>query len=517
MRPQNIKTSDLDTLMKSIGAQAVASESAVQVSGLALNTNSIHTGDLYLALPGAKTHGAKYAQQAINHGAVAILTDKAGIDILQESKSEVAKVPWYVIDDPRAALAQLATQLYGTDQKTPQMFGLTGTNGKTTTSYFIRSLLAALGHKTGLIGTIEILAGDEPIPSVLTTPEAHDVHGILSVMNEKDITATVMEVSSHALEFNRVDGIMYDVVGFTNLTQDHLDLHGTMEEYFERKAKLFTKQHAKRGVVIVDDHWGKKLAAQADIDVVTLSITASDAIWHVSECHRNGVGHVFTLTHQDGTELEVKVGIPGMFNVANAALATVMIYESGVDVNRLQSALDHKQPFSTDVPGRMQVIAHKPASIVDFAHNPNAMVLAMDAVRPQDEDGKLIIVFGATGERDTTKREDMGRIAVEGADIVIITDDDPHGEPAAPIRDQLVAGAVKAAQEKPEVEILNIAPREKAIKKAVKLARNKDTILVAGRGHETVQEVMGEDIQLDDREILSTALNKRFKKADRIK
>ncbi|MFT4186430.1 MAG: UDP-N-acetylmuramoyl-L-alanyl-D-glutamate--2,6-diaminopimelate ligase [Micrococcaceae bacterium] len=502
MRPNNIENCGLQDLMSEIGAKLISGKSAgIAVTGISLNTNSVEADDIYLALPGAKTHGAKYSDKAIAAGAIAVLTDEAGLQFLKD-----IEVPIYEVDDPRGQIGAIAAKIYGTENKTPKMFGITGTNGKTTTSYFIRSLLTAFDNKTGLIGTIEIVADDEPIPSVLTTPEANDVHAILGIMNEKNVSAAVMEVSSHALEFDRVANVMFDVVGFTNLTQDHLDLHGTMEEYFKRKAELFTKKHARKGVAIIDSEWGEKLIAEADIDCVSLALEGKEADWTLTDCKRRNIGHDFTLQHKDGTKLEVAVGLPGFFNVANAALATVMVAESGVDIGKLQCVLTEAKPFFTDVPGRMQVISHQPAAIVDFAHNPNAMVLAMEAVTPPTKEGKLIIVFGATGERDVTKREDMGRIAVEGASVIIITDDDPHGEPAAPIRDQVEKGAIAAAQSKTDVKILNIAPRSKAIEHAVKIATDKDTILVAGRGHETIQEVMGEDLELDDREILRQAL-----------
>lgn len=515
MRPKHIKIQTLNNLMNYINSTYYKGNKDIGISGISLDTKSIRKGDLYIALPGIKTHGAFYVKKAIELGASAVLTDSQGIEIINNIPM-IHEIPIFCKRNPRKYIGRLSSIIYGTENKIPTMFGITGTNGKTTTSYLIRSLLNTLNKKTGLIGTIEILAGNESIPSVLTTPEANDIHGLLSLMNEKKINSTVMEVSSHAIEFNRIDSLMFDVVGFTNLTQDHLDLHSTMENYFTSKAKLFQARYARSGVIIIDDVWGEKLAYETAIKKITLSLTGKDADWTMIQCNKNKMnyGHNFILKKKDGTCFSAEINMPGLFNIANAALAIIMVYESGINKSKIQNALNN-DPFNIQVPGRMEVICKKPLAIVDFAHNPNAMKLAINTARFQNKNGKLIIVFGATGERDTGKRKEMAQIAAKNADIVIITDDDPHDEPAYKIRKQIQDVALCAAKQ--NANILNIAPRQQAIYSAVTLAKDEDTLLIAGRGHETVQEIMGEYIDMDDRIILANALNTKFNAKERIK
>ncbi|RLZ02728.1 UDP-N-acetylmuramoyl-L-alanyl-D-glutamate--2,6-diaminopimelate ligase, partial [Kocuria tytonicola] len=343
---------------------------------------------------------------------------------------------------------------------------------------------------------------------------------LLALMRERGITATAMEVSSHALEFHRVDGVHYDVAGFTNLTQDHLDLHGSMAEYFEAKAQLFTRERTRRAVVVLspDEPWSGAMAQRARENlgasaVTTVALRGSDtsaaeaADWTLRSLTRQGIGNSFVLQHADGRVLRVHTGLPGDFNVANAALAVLMVLDSGVALDRLQAALDEHDPLTASVPGRMELVGTEPTSLVDFAHNPDALVRALRSVDPREDDGRVIVVFGATGERDTTKRPVMGRVAAEEADVVIVTDDDPHREDPGPIREQVAQGAREAvANGARAAEVLVIAPRATAIRTAVRMARPADSIVVAGRGHETAQDVNGVDIPLDDRVELRDAL-----------
>ncbi|HSU72194.1 MAG TPA: Mur ligase family protein, partial [Micrococcaceae bacterium] len=242
----------------------------IAVTGISLNSRAIQPGDLYLALPGSQRHGAEFAEQAVAAGAVAVLTDDDGGRRLGAPGGAARAggaggpgVPLLIVEAPRKVAGAVAGFIYGSPEQTAvgmPLFAVTGTNGKTTTTYFINSLLQALGRSTGLIGTIEILAGDTAIPSQLTTPESTDVHALLALMRERGLQAASMEVSSHALAYGRVDGLVFDVAGFTNLTQDHLDLHGTMEEYFATKAGLFTPERARHAVITVDDAWGRRMA-----------------------------------------------------------------------------------------------------------------------------------------------------------------------------------------------------------------------------------------------------------------
>jgi len=482
-----------------------AFNATVQVFGVSLNPQVIQPGDVFLGISGAKRHGAEFVDTAISNGAVAIITDTAGLELLPEDLS----IPVAVVANVRKSAAQIAQAVYGTKDKSPTLFAVTGTNGKTTTTFMIRSILEALGEVTGLIGTIEMSARGQIIPSVLTTPESTQLHGVLARMAQQDVTSVAMEVSSHSLSYGRVDALNFAVAGYTNLTQDHLDLHGTMEDYFQTKAELFTAEHSQSAVVMVDDQYGARLADQAQIPTLSLSLDESNtaAHWRVIELEHSGLGHSFTLAHRDGQVLRTRTALPGMFNVANAALATVMVLASGVELDALQKALDAKDPLSVAVPGRMQVVAESPVAVVDFAHNSDALAKALDSIRP-GANGRRIIVFGATGERDKTKRPDMGAVAARHADIVIVTDDDPHGEAPEPIREQVAAGAQEVIRnERGETVLYNIAPRAKAVEFAVSLAKSNDAILVAGRGHEVSQDVAGIDVELDDRVELANALN----------
>jgi UDP-N-acetylmuramoyl-L-alanyl-D-glutamate--2,6-diaminopimelate ligase len=486
------------------------------VTGITLDSRSVLPGDVYAALPGAARHGADFALQAVLAGAVAIVTDAAGAAVVGRAfGDDVAVPPVVVVPDPRRAVGPLAREIFGGKPggSMPTLFGITGTNGKTTSTYFLNALLGALGRSAGLIGTIEIRAGGEAIPSLLTTPESPQIHGLLALMKERGLSAAAMEVSSHALEFGRVDGVRFDVAGFTNLTQDHLDLHGTMEDYFAVKASLFTPARCGTGVVLVDDAWGRKLAETAEVPVLTLLTDpvpiagGADAAWSVRDVEPSGLGHAFVLSGREGGHIRVRTGLPGSFNISNAALATLMVLASGVPVEDIQHALDLHDPFTAEVPGRMQLVGEAPAAIVDFAHNPDALERTLSSVRRPG--GRVISVFGATGQRDESKRPVMGAVGARLSDILIVTDDDPHDEDEAVIRRAVLEGAQAAVrQEGLACEVLEVFPRAEAIDRAVALATVSDTVVIAGRGHEVWQEVKGVNLALDDRVELRAALTR---------
>ncbi|MHA7304598.1 UDP-N-acetylmuramoyl-L-alanyl-D-glutamate--2,6-diaminopimelate ligase [Arthrobacter sp. TMN-49] len=524
--PRGAALGELAALLDAAVSDPADAWSSQRVSGVSLDSRAVCPGDLYVALPGAKTHGAQFAASAVASGARAILTDDAGTHLLGGR----AGVPVLTVADARAVTGVVAATVYGTAtiSNTLPLFAVTGTNGKTTTTYFLNSLLQALGNTTGLIGTIEILAGDVAIPSKLTTPESTDIHALLAVMAERGIAAASMEVSSHALAFGRVDSVRFNVAGFTNLTQDHLDLHGGMDGYFTTKAALFTPDHAGTAVVTVDDTWGQRMAATSTVPTVTLSTTEAGAPevpghnhWQVRDVRRAGIGSRFSLCGPAGEKLAASTALPGDFNVSNAALALLMVTTqllaeaaapgSGSDrqavLARVQEALDTRDPFSVEVPGRMQLIGTAPVAVVDFAHNPDALERALKAVRPATPGARVIAVFGATGERDATKRPIMGAVVAQCADVVIITDDDPHDEDPAAIRADVLAGAKEANERGALGRVIEeFDHRANAIARAVELATADDVILVAGRGHEVYQEVKGVNISLDDRVELRAAL-----------
>ncbi|MHA7267297.1 UDP-N-acetylmuramoyl-L-alanyl-D-glutamate--2,6-diaminopimelate ligase [Arthrobacter halodurans] len=487
----------------------VAGTASARVTGVCMDSRAALPGDLYAAVPGANRHGADFSAQAAAAGATAILTDAGGLD-----RARSAGLPVLVVDSVRDAVGELAALVYGTDDAAPRLFGVTGTNGKTTTTYFIRSLLRALGETTGLIGTIEIVAGDTRIPSVLTTPEAPQLHALLARMRESGVGAAAMEVSSHSIDYRRVAGLRFAVSGFTNLTQDHLDLHGGMDEYFHAKARLFEAGRSRRAVVTVDDAWGRRMAAASGAETWTLATADApdegSADWRVRGIGADGLGHRFELHGPDGAILRARTGLPGLFNVSNAALAVLMVHAGGAGLGDLQAALDAADPLTVSVPGRMQVVCERPAGIVDFAHNPDALERAIDAVRGAHPDARVIVVFGATGQRDATKRPVMGAVAARRADVVIVTDDDPHDEEPAGIRAAVLRGAADAiAAEGLSSTVVEEHPRARAISATGASARPEDTVLVAGRGHEVWQEVRGVNLPLDDRVELRDALAAR--------
>ncbi|GAA2040774.1 UDP-N-acetylmuramoyl-L-alanyl-D-glutamate--2,6-diaminopimelate ligase [Yaniella flava] len=525
LRTQNTFHTKLKAILKYLASHHPTStgDTETTVAGISLNSKTVGPGELYAALAGAQHHGADYINQALDAGAVAVLTDASGATRVPEH------VPAIVVDNVRGALADAAALIYGNvESQTPRVYGVTGTNGKTTTTYFLNALLAELGQTTGLIGTIETRIAGVSVPSQFTTPEAPDLHRLIARMREAGVESAAMEVSSHAMAYKRTFGLRYAVAGFTNLTQDHLDLHGSMDEYFAAKALLFAQGHSVGHVITLnggaEPQWGQQLADQVD-DAVTLDLgpaapvaepTQAKATWQVQDLEPAGLGHAFTLRHTSGFTATTTVDMPGKFNVANAALAAVMVF-TGHDREhweRIRTALGAKNPgpFASAVPGRMEVIGSEPTVVVDFAHNPDGLTQALQAVNQSrvqhhGSRGRTIMVFGATGQRDTAKRPLMGRIAAEYADVVIVTDDDPHHEDPAEIRHPVFEAAVAHAQVLDDgTEVVEIAPRADALAYAVQIATPQDTILAAGRGHETHQDISGQSFEIDDRVVLREAL-----------
>lgn len=491
------------------------------VTGAAMNPQAVGEGDLFVAVSGARAHGADFIARALEAGAAAVLTDAAGASKVRDAVGY--RLPMIEVREVREAAGPAAALIHGnTSASDPALFGVTGTNGKTTTTYFLRSLLSRLmasrGQETGLIGTIEIAAGQQRIPSQLTTPEAVQLHGLMALFRERNIGAAAMEVSSHAISYQRIAGLHYDVAGFTNLTQDHLDLHGSMEEYFAAKAELFARRRTRTAVITVDDPWGHQMAAVASGRVVTLATAGQPAEvdWEVTDVEQDDLGHAFSLHHQrSGERIRTRTGLPGRFNVSNAALAAVMVLEAPEPQYSRQEvirALEEQDPFTVSVPGRMQVIATAPAAIVDFAHNPDAMIRTLEAAveaRGDGPAGRIILVIGAAGERDRSKRPTMGAIAVRMADHVIISDDDPHGEDPSQIRAEVMEGGREAIASGGLTTVLEeVFPRAEAVERAVSSASQNDTVILAGRGHETHQDFAGEHRAIDDRDELAEALRR---------
>jgi UDP-N-acetylmuramoyl-L-alanyl-D-glutamate--2,6-diaminopimelate ligase len=476
----------------------------VEVTGVTLSSQDVLAGDLYAALPGANTHGARYAAGAAAAGAVAVLTDQAGERVLAE---EGVDLPRVVVEDPRGVVGTVAREVYGTAEPALRLVGVTGTNGKTTTAYLVNSALTALGHTTGLIGTVETRIGDERVKSLRTTPEATVLHALLAVMGERGVDYCVMEVSSHALSQHRVDGVVYDVALFTNLSQDHLDFHPTMRDYFLAKASLFTPERSRRGIVCVDDDWGRELAGTATVPVTTLTSLADvEADWRVVPGEDPAA---FTLT--DGaTTLRLRSALPGGFNRVNTAMAALALIASGITAEQAERAL----LVDPHVPGRMEKVTPTdgpadpslPLVVVDYAHTPDAVAAALAALRPSTS-GALVVVLGAGGDRDRGKRAAMGRAAATGADVVVVTDDNPRSEDPAVIRRAVLEGARDAGT---TAELHDVEGRAAAIDAAVRAAHRHgagSVVAVVGKGHETGQEVAGTVHPFDDRVEAAKALD----------
>jgi UDP-N-acetylmuramoyl-L-alanyl-D-glutamate--2,6-diaminopimelate ligase len=499
-----VRATPLTHVAALVGAAPPTVEAAV--TGVTLSSREVHRGDLYAALPGARTHGARYAAAALEAGAVAVLTDEAGAGLLAESHLQPPQV---VTPEPRAVLGRVCAQVYGTQRLPLQLVGVTGTNGKTTTAYLVQSALEALGRRTGLIGTVETRIGGEHVPSVRTTPEAPELHALLAVMAQRGVDCCVMEVSSHALSQHRVDGVVYDVALFTNLSQDHLDFHGTMEDYFAAKASLFTPERARSGVVCVDDDWGRRLAAVASVPVVTVSSTGAPATYAVAPDGPDPAA--FLLTGPD-LRLRLRSALPGGFNVVNTAMAALALHSCGVPAAEVERAL----AVDPHVPGRMERVtagtAPGPCAIVDYAHTPDAVAAALRALRPTTT-GSLVVVLGAGGDRDRGKRQQMGRVAAENADIVFVTDDNPRSEDPAQIRAAVLDGARAAGT---GTALHDVPGRAAAITEALAAAWAAgpgSTVAVVGKGHESGQEVGGTVHPFDDREEVRKALHELHRSA----
>ncbi|MGV0814654.1 UDP-N-acetylmuramoyl-L-alanyl-D-glutamate--2,6-diaminopimelate ligase [Mycolicibacterium boenickei] len=469
----------------------------LRVSGVTLRGQEARPGDLFAALPGAAVHGARYAADAVAAGAVAVLTDPAGA-----AECGALDVPILVHPDPRAVLGEVAAEVYGRPSERLTVIGVTGTSGKTTTTYLVEAGLRAGGRVAGLIGTVGVRIAGEDLPSALTTPEAPDLQALLAVMVESGVDTVVMEVSSHALTLGRVDGIDFALGGFTNLSRDHLDFHPTMEDYFEAKARLFdpsSRNHAASAVICVDDEAGVAMAGRAE-RVVTVSSVGTAADWQVQTVSAVGIGaQEFAVVDPAGTSHDVQIGLTGGYNVANAALAIALLDGAGVSPEQAAPGLR-----TATVPGRLQPIDRGQPflALVDYAHKPGALQAVLETLRDSGP-GRIAVVFGAGGNRDTGKRAPMGRVAAELADLVVITDDNPRDEDPALIRAAIVAGAAEAQA---GAEVVEVADRRVAIDRAVAWARPGDIVLIAGKGHESGQTSGGHTRPFDDRDELAAAL-----------
>jgi UDP-N-acetylmuramoyl-L-alanyl-D-glutamate--2,6-diaminopimelate ligase len=471
----------------------------VMVNGVTLRGQGALPGDIFAALPGSTAHGARYAADAVARGAVAVLTDPAGLATLDVP----ADVPVLLHSAPRSVLGALAAEVYGQPSAALTVIGVTGTSGKTTTTYLVESGLRAAGRTAGLIGTVGVRIDGADVPSDLTTPEAPALQALLALMVERRVDTTVMEVSSHALSLGRVDGVRFAVGGFTNLSRDHLDFHPTMADYFEAKARLFdpvSPLHARAAVICVDDDGGRAMARRAD-DPVTVSTTGA-ADWTVDDVvHLPGGAQEFTAVDPAGVHHRVGIRLPGVYNVANCLVALALLDTVGISPEQAAPGLRDAR-----VPGRLESVECGQGflALVDYAHKPGALRAVLETLRRQRNTRRIAVVFGAGGNRDPGKRAPMGATAAELADLVVVTDDNPRDEDPAQIRAAILSGVAGSS-----AQVVEIGDRRTAIAHAVAWAQPGDVVLIAGKGHESGQTAHGQTRPFDDRIELAAALEAR--------
>ncbi|MCU1447732.1 Mur ligase family protein [Cryobacterium sp.] len=483
VRPSTPPQVTLADVASSAQTSAAAADAATIVSGIALSTQSVQPGDLFVALPGKNGHGAQFAARAVQAGAVAVLTDAAG-----EDTARAAGVPTIISDRLRERLGELSAFIYGTADNAPTIFGITGTNGKTTTAYVLEAVLRQMGLVTGLSTTAERHIAGEVFVSRLTTPEATDVHALLARMKEQHVEAVVLEVSAQGLTHGRVDGIVFDSVGFTNLSIDHLDDYGTMEKYFAAKELLFRPERARAAIVSLETSWGVRLLAEPTIPVSSISADPdTDPDWRLEILEALPESTRFRVTNRAGDTVETTVALLGDHLVADAGLAVAMILNAGYSAARMQEAL--QDGIEVYIPGRTESVSGPtgPRVYVDFGHSSDAFEKTLRAVKAVTT-GRVIMLFGADGDRDPVKRPEMARVAAAGSDIVVITDHHPRFEDPASIRRMLVDAAREAF---PGKQIVEVSPPEAAIDYAVDLARDGDAILWAGPGHQDYRDIQG--------------------------
>ncbi|MFE3457268.1 UDP-N-acetylmuramoyl-L-alanyl-D-glutamate--2,6-diaminopimelate ligase [Nocardiopsis aegyptia] len=529
MRPEHTQLRPLSALATLLGPDATllrpepgARETAevpgeeVHVRGITHDSRKVRPGDLYAALPGTRAHGADFAAQVAEAGAAAVLTDAAGAD-----RAAATGLPVLVVPDARAALGTAASWVFDDPAHDLLLVGTTGTSGKTTITYLVESGLRAAGMNTGLVGTVEMRVGDERVASSLTTPEATDLHGLFAVMRERGVNAAAMEVSSHALALGRVGGTRYDVAIFTNLSQDHLDFHSDLRDYFETKARLFSAEYCDIAVVNTDDRFGRALVdmvrGDGAVPVTTFAVEGQSdagpdngmvADWQAVDVDLGAAGSTFRIVGPGGMEADASVALPGPFNVSNAMAAIVGLVEAGLPLETAIAGV----AAAPGVPGRMEqvVVDSVPSAVqdftalVDYSHKPGAIEAVLTALRATTR-GRLTMVVGCGGDRDRAKRPLMGEAAARLADQLIVTNDNPRTEDPVAIAAAMLEGVVKVPEDQ-RARVTVELDRAEAIGLAVDRAGPGDVVVVAGKGHETGQYVKGEVLPFDDREVLREAI-----------
>jgi UDP-N-acetylmuramoyl-L-alanyl-D-glutamate--2,6-diaminopimelate ligase len=473
---------ELEALIRALAPSEVTGARPVAIGDLAYDTRSVTNGALFFCVPGTRVDGHDLAWEAIERGASALVVER---------QLEVA-VPQIVVPDVRAAMAVAADTFFGEPTNELEVVGVTGTNGKTTTTFLLHSILEAAGRSSGLVGTVEWVVGGERRAAPFTTPEAIDLQRLFREMLGAGDRAAAVEASSHGAAFRRLDRVRFDALVFTNLSQDHLDLHGTMEEYFQAKRRLFTGPQPPPAAVSVGDEWGKRLAGELAgghrAPLVTFGL--DDAEIRPDKLELTARGSRFRAA---GIELETP--LRGIFNVENVLGAVAAALLLDLD----ESAIVEGVARVSGVPGRFEAIDEGQAFavVVDYAHKPGALESVLRAARGMGE-GRVIVVFGAGGDRDRAKRPLMGKIAAELADVTIVTSDNPRSEDPLTIIQDVVQGTGVDVEIDPD--------RRSAIQRAIGLAEEGDVVVIAGKGHELGQEIAGTVHPFDDKAVAREAL-----------
>jgi len=484
IRPELKPIVSFANIAKLIGADF---DQDIDISGIAQNASEIEPGDIFLAIPGVKHHGIEFIDQAIENGAIAVITDLNGAN---------EKLPTLVVANPRRVAGEIAAYIYGEPSQNMFGVGITGTNGKTTVSTLLHQIWQRANWDSGLIGTVNMQINSEILPSTHTTPEATPLQSVLATMKERHCRAVAMEVSSHALDQYRVAGAHFKVAGFTNLTQDHLDFHGDMAAYFKAKSKLFSFGFSDLAVINIDDAYGAKLAASIEIPVIKISRNGK-ADWRYEEITDCGTSTQVKIRGIDGVLIEGTTRLIGDFNLDNLLMAVAIAVISGVDPIEISSNL----ATYTGAPGRLEQVnvGQDFLAFVDYAHTPDAVenVLRSARAMAKGTNGRVIAVLGCGGDRDKTKRPLMGK-ALTAADFPIFTSDNPRSEDPALILNEMISSLSHSGEV--------IIDRKIAIEKAVAIAKPGDVIAVLGKGHETGQEIAGVKHPFDDRTVLAQAI-----------
>lgn len=493
MRTFSKHTLSLAKIAALAGAETTLSPAqleAIFISGITQSDSNTESGDLFVAVAGARYHGADFAKAAISKGAVAVLTDTAGA-------KNISGVPVLVVRDPRMVLGQIAALLYNEPMRDLSSIGITGTNGKTTVTTFLYQIFEAAHRECGLIGTIETRIGQDSITSNRTTPEASELQSLAAVMRERHMRHLVMEVSSHAMSLHRMQGAHFNFAGFTNLSQDHLDFHGNMEAYYLAKESLFTFSFADTAVINIDNKYGARLEKSTELPVITISRSNPQATWSFIEIDDSSDQVELKVRGSGGILIETRTSIRGGYNFDNLLMAIAIAVESGIDPIEVAMII----PTLKSAAGRLEAIylGQDFAAFVDYAHTPDAVFNVLGSIR-EFTSGKIIAVLGCGGDRDPEKRPLMGTSLIQGSDVAIFTNDNPRSEDP-----ELILKAMIGENQINKPSCI-IPDRKSAIEYAVSIASAGDTVVILGKGHELGQEIAGEIIDFDDRRVLADSI-----------